>query len=402
MKKKYTKIFKEFLLCFLTINVESALLGETGFEQPEQLASIRNLVAIGEYGEAEALGSALLKNCEQEGTDLFALMGAVVSKQGKRRQAARYYIEASEVAKDHAEHCRFFILAGDAYYRNKDYTLAEMLYKDSYDRSNNEETLFRYGCSLLKKGKINEAEALHFTSEGIRERFEWNCATYWYERGELEKTLAYLMRWIKAGTFKLKYYKIAGQILYRLGRLNEALEITKLGEEICNEKEKNDKSHLELLKRRIQLHLHKNKRENLPTKDGLEQHTAIWECLGYLDAGEEKLFGEVLQKLRKQFPEEVQFIEGVAFERQGCYEKAYETFQELAEENDSSDRVCYLAKYRAMLLSLRLGRQEEAGEQLQELQNELTKQNWMKNPQAVVDYLERLWQRYRGMQKKLF
>lgn len=400
----------DFLKRLITVTVcisaihEISLFGETGFEKTEQLASIRNFLAIGEYGEAEALGRVLLKNSEQEGTDLLALMGTVASKQGKWRQAARYYIEASEIAKDDPERQRFFILAGDAYYRNSDYTLAEALYKDSYDCNSNEETLFRYGCALLKRGKIVEAEALHFTSRGIRERFEWNCAAYWYDRGMLRKALEYLMRWIEVGVPELSFYEIAAQILYRLGYLREALDVVAQGEKFCIKDIKYSNSHIKLLKRRIRQCLY-GEIETVFHEEGGDQsfcRRLLWDCVSYLDGNWEELFNKGLEVFRVQFPKEAEFIEGMFHERQGRYEKALDVFHHLEVKNSGTNRMCYLAKYRVVINALQLGNLEEAREYLRNLQRELPDQTWMKAPRVVEKYLEKLQQRSQSSQKRLF
>ncbi len=338
--------------------------------------AIQSFIARGEFQEAEEIGKMLLKVMEpsprrndlsqmlhgirnpKEDTPIltvYELLGNTALKQKKLRQAAHYYLEASQIA-EKKDQLRYQILAADAYYQNRDYHIAASIYEACDSQNSSDEVRFRYGCALIHAGEIEQAEALKFHSERLRQRHDWNLATYWNHLGDFQRSCTHFLPWIRQYATDWAFYDLCAQMQYRLGAFEAALSIIERAKQVAGPGLQDPHlSNLQLLKLRIgyrcnrpELYSHLKEME-IPERD--RPRFLLWRCLAFLETENWEQYDLARGALCDSDLE--RYLDGGALMLRGQFQEAEAQFNALVQ---SGSPLAPLARIRAKELSYRLGK----------------------------------------------
>ncbi|MDR1907039.1 MAG: tetratricopeptide repeat protein [Puniceicoccales bacterium] len=375
------------------------LCGEYAFNWDSQIEAIRVLGANGHLHEAEEAGKVLLNGFEGEQViPLLELLGEICLRGKRYRQSADYYLQAHKLASDGKETLRYSIIAADAYYQNGDYDLAAAIYDECYRKDGDEEVLFRYGCALLHGENFEKLEKVVFKNERLRARLDWNCAVYWNRRGNFERALTHLEPWVRRGINDVTYYYFYVQMAYRLGWINEALEVMALGKVICHHGITEEAIPLWGLQMRLDWE-HGNFEsaqkieQALRGQEGIElRKILLGKVCGLRKLGDRAKVLEVLGELGEVDKGLAEFIRGEVYIEEGNFSKGLECFKVAGEIRGE---MGYAARYREGKVEAYVGNFRKAAAIYERLLSEVTGDGEVEEKGNMREFLENVLQRTR-------
>jgi hypothetical protein len=370
-----------------------AILGELSNHWEAQIEAIKQLEINGDLSEAEDAGKILLEHMEGDRTHLLELLGDICIKRKHYRRAADYYLQAKEVS-DVSEAKRYLVIAADAYYCNKDYTLAAAIYWERYRLEADDEILFRYGTALLHGNTWKETEPLAFQNKRIQAKFDWNCAADAYRENDLEKACRYLRPWIEEGILGLSACYFYAQVQYRLGNMEEAQRLIEFGRHYYIE-ESGEKYYEKLLQLQLRIAIERGDRKIAEGIESLlgekESHDMgkilLEKVMGLRAIGR---YGEalaILEELGCYLPDEARYLRGEIYLESGRgVGGALEVFKELGK---GVGRMGYIGCLREADLECYLGNFSRAEKIYEEMQRAIEGADWMEQKEMVREYLEK-------------
>lgn len=338
-----------FIVYFFVIN---SGFSESVFDWERPLTAMRNFIARENFEEAESTGQMLLKmfhgTKEAPTLTVYELLAELALKQKRPRQAARYYLDASQLTTDR---CHYQRLAANAYYQNQDYHLATVIYEVCDRQFPNDEVRFSYACALIHAGNIEQAETIRFDSEPLQQQHDWNLATYWNHQGKFQRACNYLLPWIDRQTTDWAFYDLCAQMKYRLGEFNSALNLIERTE--MADKLDAHLSNLQLLKMRISCRCNRPELSVLAEADVVERDRPrywLWRCLSFLEAQNWEQYESARNALLDTDLQ--RYLDGGALILQGKFQEAKAQFNTLGQ---SDSPFASIARLRAQELAYRLG-----------------------------------------------
>jgi tetratricopeptide (TPR) repeat protein len=391
-RRPRAKFFAIISICFSGL----VSMGEPPMNWDAQIRAIERLAANGYLGDAEEAGKVLFDGIGDEQLHLLDLLGEICIKSDRYRQAADYYLQAEKKAGDSLGANRYLVLAGDAYYQNKDYELAAVIYLERYRREADDEILFRYGNALLHGDILDQFGKLKFQSERIRAKFDWNCAVYAYKKNNLREACRHLESCLEGSHLGLSAYYFYAQMQYRLGKIDGARKIIERGKYTYKWTDDAYYEKLSRLQLRIAIEQGNEKTANdLEAELRARKSTGesgdlgmllLWKAIGLRRSGKSGEALKVLEELEHYFPDEAKYLEGEIY-GDDCYGRAGDALKLFEELGKKKGRIAHMGKLRRGDMECLLGNFSQGQVIYEELQRELEKEEWIKQKEELMDYL---------------
>jgi tetratricopeptide (TPR) repeat protein len=229
-------------------------------------------------------------------------------------------------------------------------------------------------------------------------KFDWNCATYAYQKSDFWKACHYLEPWLGSkNILGLALYYFHGQMLYRLGAKTEAAQTIELGKRVYYGTGFDDKYYEKLLGLQLRIAIEQG---DEAIACGLENvlrgnknvdlgQILLGKVIGLRSIGKSEEALAVLKELERHLPEEANYLRGEIYRKDlygiGMANKALHLFEALGK---AESRMGYLGRLRQGEVEHDLGNFSRAKAIYEALMKDVSKASWIRHEDSVRAYLE--------------